>query len=342
MIVSILLLVVIVLALFFTYTNGFQDGSSVTACAISSRALTSMQAVALVAWCELAGALLGGSAVCHAIESITTWPARPDLLPVLISGLAAAISWNYITRYLRVPSSSTHALVGGIIGALYGSGGLKYLALGTPSFAHPTGIFKVVMTLFVSPLAGLLAGGTVYILATMLLFRATMKVNVYIKRLQWVTTGVLAFAHGANDPQKTMGVIMLALHAAGMAIPNEIPFYVRFGCGASIALGVITLAPGIVRRVGGGIFKMRSLTALSAETASASVVLFGSLTGGPVSASQVISSSVMGVGSAVHIRNVHWVVAKDMLTAWFLTIPCSAILSCGIHVLIVRWLNRLL
>src|SRR5262249_40198177 len=157
-------------------TNGFQDGSSVTACALASRAMSPLQAVLLVAICELCGALFGGSAVCGTIQAITSWPARPDLLPVLISGLVAAISWNYIPRYLRVPSSSTHALVGGVIGALYAAGGVKYIVWGHPGLFHPTGVWKVVITLFVSPLAGFLAGLGVLFLAALAVSRASMRI----------------------------------------------------------------------------------------------------------------------------------------------------------------------
>ncbi|HEY9792871.1 MAG TPA: inorganic phosphate transporter [Candidatus Obscuribacterales bacterium] len=342
MIIPILVILVILLALFFTYTNGFQDGSSVTACALASRAMSPHQAVILVAICELAGALFGGSAVCGTIQAITNWPAQPSLLPVLISGLVAAIAWNYITRYLKVPSSSTHALVGGVLGALYAAGGLKYIVWGRADLIHPTGVMKVVITLFVSPLVGFVAGFLVLLFGVVALSRATMRIAPGVRWLQWVATAVLGFAHGANDPQKSMGIIMLCLYAVGHSFPEGIPIYVRLASGLSIALGVASLAPGIVKRVGSGIFKMRSLSALSAEAASAAVVLFGSLTGGPVAASQVISSSVMGVGSAVHVKNVHWMVAKDMLLAWFLTIPCSAVLSYGLHGLVLHWLEKLL
>jgi inorganic phosphate transporter, PiT family len=341
-IVTALVIAVIILALFFTYTNGFQDGSSVTACALASRAMTPLQAVLLVAACEMAGALFGGTAVAGTIQSITSWPAKPSLLPVLISALLSAISWNYITRYLKLPSSSTHALIGGVLGALYASSGFKYIVWGTPSLTHATGIWKVVITLFVSPLAGFLAGLLVFIAAALALSRASMHISRWIRLLQWVWTSILAFAHGSNDPQKSMGIIMLCLYSVGFPASHEIPIYVKLAAAISIALGVITLAPGIVKKVGTDIFKLHSLSALSAEVASGSVVLFGSLTGGPVSASQVISSAVMGVGSAVHYKNVHWLIAKDMLLAWFLTIPCSALLSCGMYVVLLQWLERML
>lgn len=333
---------IIILAFSFTFTNGFQDGSSVTACAIASRALTPIQAVVLVSFFELLGAIFGGTAVTHTIEGITNWPATPDLLPVIMSSLVAAISWNLITRRFGIPSSSTHALVGGMLGSLWAAGGSSHIVWGNfGNFAQPNGIWKVVLTLIVSPLAGFIAGYLVLLFSTLMLARATMKVNKSLKHLQCFSTSVLAFAHGANDPQKSVGVILLTLHAVGMHASNDnsVPLYLRIASGVAIAMGVAALAPSIVKRVGTGIYRLRNLHALSAETASASVVLFGSLTGGPVSASQVISCSVMGVGSAIRIKGVHWAVAQELLAAWFLTIPCSAILSCGLYMLAFKWLN---
>ncbi len=343
MTVVVLVTVVILLCLVFTYTNGFQDGSSVAASALASRAMSPLQAILLVSAFEMMGAFLGGSAVSTTIRGITSWPDRVDLLPVLASGLIAAIAWNFITRFLKLPSSSTHALVGGIVGSLYAAGGTRYIVWGSPAdLVHPTGIWKVVLTLFVSPLAGVVAGFVVLCVLRFLLLSATMKVNRPLKTLQWMATGMLAFGHGANDPQKSMAIIMLSLHAAGWHASADIPPYVRLAAGLAMACGVASLAPQIVRRVGGGIYKMRVLHGLSAELASAAVVLTGSLTGGPVSASQVVSSSVMGVGSAHRIKGVHWVVAKEMFLAWFLTLPCSALFAWMLHLCAFQWLDQCL
>lgn len=340
--VTALVVVVIILALYFTYTNGFQDGSSVTAGGIATRAMSPVQAVLWVALFEIGGAVFGGSAVTGAIKGITSWPARVDLLPVLISSLCAAISWNYITRALGIPSSSTHGLVGGVVGALYAAGGTQFIVMGSADLMHPSGLWKVVITLFVSPLAGIAAGYLIYTVLVLFLLRATMRINRYIKVGQWFSTAVLAFAHGANDPQKTMGIIMLALEAASHHPASDIPILVRLAAALAIAAGVISLAPNIVKRVGSGIYRLRSLHGLAEETASASIVLFGTVTGGPVAASQVIASSVMGVGTAVRVKGVHWAVARSMLMAWFLTIPCSAVLSYSMYILVFQWLNRFL
>jgi PiT family inorganic phosphate transporter len=221
---------------------------------------------------------------------------------------------------------------------LIGAGGIKYIVWGNPDIIHPTGVWKVIITLFVSPVVGFVFGAFVLLLLTLLFLRATMRISNLLRFLQAGGTAVLAFAHGANDPQKSMGIIMLALHAAGFHFAEGIPVYVRIAAGIAIVLGVVSLAPSIVKRVS-HIYRLRTLHGLSAEMASGAVVLFGSLTGGPVAASQVISSSVMGVGSAARRKGVHWLIAKDMLLAWFLTIPCSALLACVIHTFIVQWVS---
>lgn len=337
-------MLVFFLSLIFTYTNGFQDGSSVAAGAIASRALSRTQAIILVASFEFLGALLGGSAVSSTIQSITSWPSEPSLLPVLASGLFAAIIWNYMTKLLRVPSSSTHALVGGILGAVIaGSGGVQYMVWGTPDhLLHPTGIWKVVLSLFLSPLIGFVAGYLVLCLTVFLLRNATTRVNRQLRGAQWLTTAVLAFAHGANDTQKAMGVLVLTLNASGLTTIHEIPLWVRIITGLAMAVGVASLAPGIVKRVGMGIYKLRPLHGFVTEFSLATVVLIGSITGGPVSASQVIASTVMGVGTAERKKGVHWLVARDMLVAWLLTIPCAGALAWSVHVFLFKWLHHMI
>lgn len=326
-------ILVFLLCLTFTYTNGFQDGSSVAASAIGSRALSPIQTAYLVCTFEFLGALLGGSAVADSIHSIVSWPSRPDLLPVLASGLAAAVSWNFVTKLLKVPSSSTHALVGGMLGAVYAAAGnTQYIVWGAPcEIINSTGVWKVVLSLFISPLLGFLGGSLVLFLALTVLARATARVNTRLKQLQWVTTAAMAFGHGANDTQKTMGIITLGLAAAGFTHEHGIPLWVRVATGLVMSFGVASMVPGIVRRVGSGIYNLRPLHGLATQIASASILVTGSATGGPVSATQVISSCVMGVGYMARRKGVHWLVAKDMFLAWFLTIPCAAVLAFILH-----------
>ncbi|MFA7338763.1 MAG: inorganic phosphate transporter [Candidatus Obscuribacterales bacterium] len=324
---------VFLLGCLFAYTNGFQDGSSVAASPIASRSIGMWQGVLLTAIFEFLGALLGGSQVASAIAGITNYPRSEPFLYVLACALLAAILWNFLTRLFKVPSSSTHALVGGLIGAIFAStGSFEYIVWGSfNALIHPTGVCKVIATLFLSPLVGFGAGYFTLHLLQFLLSRATNQVNNALKSLQLLVLPVLAFGHGANDTQKVMGVIVMAMSAAGLfgrqnplASSESIPLWVRITIGAFMVFGVVCMAPGILKRVGLGIFKQRPVHGFASEFASAVVVLTGSITGGPVSASQVIASTVMGVGYANRRKGVHWLVAREMAWAWFLTIPCSA------------------
>lgn len=324
--VTILILIVVVLALVYTFTNGFQDGSSVTAAPIACGAMTELQAMLLVATFEFLGALLGGSAVVGSVHDLTSWPKRPDLLPVLITALTAAILWNYTTRLLRVPSSSTHALVGGLIGAMVAAAhGFKYVNIGHPNdVIHSTGVIRVLLSLFISPLIGIAAGYLLLRIAALLLVSATPVMNTVLRTLQWITVPVLAFAHGANDTQKAMAVIVMSLQSCGISHSGLVPLWARLITGVAMAFGVIMLAPGIVKRVGYDLFKLRPLHGFVVELASESVILTASVIGGPVATSQVISSAVVGVGTSQRMKAVRWLVFKDVFIAWFLTIPSAA------------------
>jgi PiT family inorganic phosphate transporter len=341
---EVILVVVILLALTFTYTNGFQDGSSVAASAIGCRALSPVQAIALVCAFEFLGALFGGSLVANAIQSVTNFPTGPGLVPILAAGLLAAVSWNYVTRVLKFPSSSTHALVGGILGAVFAAtGDFRYIRWGSlADIVHATGVCKVLLALFLSPVMGFAAGFILLCAGNFCLQRASTRVNKPLKNAQWISVAILAFGHGANDTQKAMGVIVLALQSLGYVSDDVIPLWARCATGTAMALGVASLVPGIVRRVGSGIYRMRPIHGLATQISSAGILLTASLTGGPASATQVISSSVMGVGTADRIKGVHWLVAKDMLLAWFLTIPCSAMVAIVFYHGACRFLNACL
>lgn len=327
---------VIGLALLFAFTNGVQDGSSVTAGVISCRALSPVRAVLLVAVCELLGALFGGSAVANMVGSVTTIPPSADLLLVLAATLTAATLWNYATKVLRFPSSSTHALFGALLGAAIAAGGPEAVSGGSYSLFHPTGMAKAVISLIGSPLLGFMAGYTMLGLTNLLLIRATSRVNRALQLLQIIALCVLAFGHGSNDPQKAMGIIILVLESAKLSTGADIPLWVRSCAGIAIALGVIATAPGIVRRVG-KIYKLRMVHGFALETAAGAILLTSSLSGFPVSTSQIVSSTVMGIGSNERIKDVHWLVARDILISWFLTIPLTSLVAALLYELTFRW-----
>jgi PiT family inorganic phosphate transporter len=220
------------------------------------------------------------------------------------------------------------------MGALYGEGGSKFINWGhVTSLWQASGVMKVVMALFLSPLIGFVAGFMCLAMLVVILNQCSMRARKPLYAVQWLMTGLLAFGHGANDPQKSMGVMMLAIHAMFGRSTTDIPVLVRLAAGLAIGAGILSLAPGIVRRVGAKIYKLRNVHAAAVEMASALVVVGGSMTGGPVSASQVISSSVVGVGTAVRPKRLGWLVVRDMLIAWCLTIPCSGMLACGLHLI---------
>ena len=322
----------LILGCLFAYTNGFQDGSSVAASPIACRSMSKFTAVAVCATFEFCGALFGGSKVASSISQITTYPRNGTFLVVLACALTGAIIWNYVTRILRVPSSSTHALVGGLMGAILAStGNFKYINFGDFGYMlHPTGVCKVIAALFLSPLLGFIAGYLTLHLVTIVCAYATSRLNQTMKRMQWIVLPILAFGHGANDTQKVMGLIVMALSTEGVRqtlgsslVEGDIPLWVRVTVGIFMVFGVLAMAPGILKRVGAGIYRQRPVHGFVTELASSVVVLAGSMTGGPVSASQVIASTVMGVGYAQRRKGVHWLVAKDMMMAWFLTIPSA-------------------
>lgn len=323
-----LLVVVIALGCFFSFTNGFQDGSSVAAGPVASRSLSPVQAVLLTALFEFLGALLGGSAVAGSIAAITSYPRSHSLTVALVIALACAIVWNFFTRLVRVPSSSTHALVGGLLGAIVGiSGSGDYVNCS-----------RVIFSLFVSPLAGFVSGYLALKLLLYLMRAATSRMFPILRTAQWLIVPVLAFGHGANDTQKVMGLIMLALSCQGVTTSGaDIPLWVRVMVGVSMTVGVIAMAPGIVKRVGSGIYRQRGMHSFVSELSSALVVMTGSMTGGPVSASQVIASTVMGVGYGARRKGVHWLVAREMLVAWFLTIPTTALMA-YLSIKLTQWL----
>lgn len=337
------LIFVIFLSSFFAYSNGFQDGSTVAASVIGSRVLTPKNAVIIVSIFEFAGALLGGSAVASTVTSIAHFPHNPDVLAWLACAMTAAICWNFLTKQLGFPSSSTHALVGGLLGAVIAAGGGTQLIV-WGDFRHildATGLAKVVVSLFLSPIVGFIAGFLTLKLTMLLLLKASTRVNRWLKLAQIPALALVAFGHGANDTQKVMGVSVLALSSFGMTI-TEVPAWIRVLTALAMILGIASLAPRIVRKVGSDIYRLRPVHGFVTQAAAAAVLVYASATGGPVSASQVISSAVMGVGTAERRKGVHWLVAREMLIAWFVTIPGAAIGSAVMYYLLFAEFTKIL
>ncbi len=321
-----LVIAVILLALLFDFLNGIHDSSNIVATMISSRAFSPVVALGATALAEFSGPLIFGVAVATTIghevviaEAINT--------QVLIAALVSAILWNLLTWYLGFPSSSSHALVGGFIGAVLISAGWRAILL--------SGFEKVLIALFASPIIGFIIGYLVLRLVLILCWNATPAVNNLFKKSQLVTALALALSHGSNDAQKTMGIITLALVTSGYIPTFEVPLWVILLCAGMIALGTAVGGWKLIRTLGGKFFKIRPVDGLASQFASAAVIISASLFGGPVSTTQVVSSAIMGVGSAERVNKVRWGVAGEIATAWLLTIPATALAGAGIYWLLL-------
>lgn len=320
-----MLILLIALAILFDFLNGVHDSSNIVATMISSRAIQPRTALIMTALAEFSGPFIFGVAVANTIgQEIVS--SKHLNMEVIISALAAAIVWNILTWVLGIPSSSSHALIGGIIGAVAIGAGWQEIQL--------AGVLKVVLTLFISPIVGFIAGIIMANIVYALSWKATPRINGLFKRLQVVTSFGLALSHGTNDAQKTMGVITLGLLISGVQKEFVVPFWVILVCALAIALGTSVGGWQLIRTLGSKFYKIRPIHGFTAQISSAAVILAASLIGGPVSTTQVVSTSIMGVGAAERMSKVRWGVAGDIVTAWFLTIPLTGLLAAGIYWLI--------
>jgi PiT family inorganic phosphate transporter len=322
-----LLIAVILLALLFDFLNGIHDSSNIVATMISSRAFSPVVALGMTAIANFLGPFIFGVAVATTIgheivapESIST--------QVIVAALASAILWNLLTWYLGFPSSSSHALVGGFIGAVLINAGWQAV--------HLAGLEKVLIALFASPIVGFIIGYLVLRLIYILCWNATPAVNGVFKKSQLATALALALSHGSNDAQKTMGIITLALVTSGYLTTFAVPLWVIILCAGMIALGTAVGGWKLIRTLGGKFFKIRPVDGIASQFASAVVIISASLFGGPVSTTQVVSSAIMGVGAAERVNKVRWGVAGEIATAWLLTIPATVLAGAGIYWLLIR------
>ena len=336
--VVLLAIITVVIVLLFDYTNGFHDAANIVATVIASRAMTPVQAVVIVGVFEFLGPLLGGTAVANTIGKFVTLDGvLPTLsLAILVCGLLGAIVWNLATWYFGIPSSSSHALVGGLAGAVVVSVGSDHVVWGVSELfhGHVTGIVKVLAALLLSPMIGFGAGFLIKRLLSALLTRATPAVNRRLRGAQFFTAAGLAFSHGANDAQKSMGILTLALLLGGFIPSFEVPFWVMLACATAITLGILSGGWRIVRTLGFSIFRVRPIHALSSQLTSALVILSASAIGAPVSTTHVVATSIMGIGAADNPRAVRWKKAKDIGVTWVVTIPGAALVAIQVYALL--------
>jgi inorganic phosphate transporter, PiT family len=333
----------VVVVLVFDYTNGFHDAANIVATVIASRAMTPAQAVLIVGVFEFLGPLLGGTAVANTIGKFVMLDGvLPVLsLSILLCGLIGAIVWNLATWYLGIPSSSSHALVGGLIGAVVVGVGADHVAWGFAALMQGelTGIVKVLAALLLSPLIGFWLGFAVHRLLSGLLRAAKPSANTHLRWAQYVTAAGLAFSHGANDAQKSMGILTLVLVLGGFIPAFEVPFWVVLSCAVAMTLGVLSGGWRIVRTLGFAIYRVRPVHALGSQLTSALVILAASAGGAPVSTTHVVATSIMGIGASERPRAVRWAKARDIATTWVITIPGSALVAIQAYALVNLFLG---
>jgi len=320
---------VIVLALAFDFLNGVHDSSNVVATMISSRALSPRVALGLTAVSNFVGPLIFGVAVANTIGHEVV-AADTINTQVLLAALASAILWNLLTWYLGFPSSSSHALIGGFVGAVVVDAGWQAI--------HLPGIEKVLIALFASPIIGLVFGFITLRIILLLSWTATPRINKFFRRIQVVTAIALSLSHGTNDAQKTMGIITLALVTGDYLKVFAVPLWVILLCGVMIGLGTALGGWKLIRTLGGKFYKIRPIHGFASQLTSAIVILVASLVGGPVSTTQVVSSAIMGVGAAERVNKVRWGVAQEIATAWLLTIPATALVAAGMYWVIIQFI----
>ena len=332
----ILLVIVMLLCLVFALLNGLHDASSVVATIISCGAATPRQAIVLASGFGLLGAILGGNAVANTISSVINLPANASLLTVLLAAISGASAWNLITWRLGLPSSSTHALIGGLIGAVLISAGAGHVRWGFMELftgQEISGVAKIVLALIISPFIGFFIAFILEKAAKIIFRNAKFTLNKWLNRVQWLISAVLSFSNGANDTQKIIGIIMLALAAAkGMAVETA-PLWVRLGGGLVLFTGTLLGGWGIMKTVGRGIYDLKPIHSVNSQLASAGAIFAATLTGAPVSSTHVVVGSVMGVGAADAYKMVHWKMVREIVLSWLITIPMSALMAAGTYLI---------
>lgn len=310
---------VVILALGFDYINGFHDTANAIATSVSTRALTPRVAVWMAAGLNFLGAMYS-TGVAKTIGGDLVKSAQMVNQQVIIAALVGAIAWNLLTWWLGIPSSSSHALVGGVVGAVLVSKGLEGLKI--------EGIIKIVLSLIVSPVIAMITG-LIIMIALFWIFSkmAPSNINSKFKRMQVLSAAMMSFSHGSNDAQKAMGIITLALVSSGYLSTLEVPVWVKMSAATAMGLGTAAGGWRIIKTMGGKIFKLEPISGFAADLNSALIIFGATLLHLPVSTTHVVSGSIMGVGTAKRVNAVRWGVAQQMLMAWVLTIPSTALVS---------------
>lgn len=316
----VVVILIVILALVFDFINGFHDTANAIATSVSTKALTPRKAIILASSMNFIGALT----FTGVAQTITSGIANPFELnngtTVIVAALVAGIVWNLVTWYFGIPSSSSHAIIGGIVGAVIVSSGLGAIEF------H--GFVSILKGLLISPFLAFAVGFLIYGIIKVIYKESNLaKTNKKFRMIQVLTAAIQSYAHGTNDAQKSMGIITMALIVGGMRTSTVVPFWVQLACASAMALGTSIGGWRIIKTVGGKIMKIRPANGVAADLTGAIVIFGATLIHLPVSTTHVISSSILGVGSSHRIKGVNWGVAKRMVVTWVITLPISASLG---------------
>ena len=316
---STIVILVIIFALIFEFINGFHDTANAIATSVYTRALSVRNAIILASSMNFVGALVNEK-VAKTITELVDVSIEEY---VILAALIGAIIWNLLTWWKGIPSSSSHALIGSLIGAV-----IVHM-MSVSHIVWPVVVEKVIVPLFASPIVGFFIGYS-FMKLIFILFASwnPARVNRVFSKLQIISAGFVAFSHGANDAQKTMGIITLALITGDfLSADAGVPLWVKFVCACVITLGTSVGGYRIMKTMGGGVTKLEPAGGFAAQTSAASIIMLMSMLGAPISTTHVITTSVMGVGSAKRISAVKWSVAKDIILTWIITLPLTALMG---------------
>jgi inorganic phosphate transporter, PiT family len=327
----VLLVAVIGFALLFDYINGFHDTANAIATCVSTRALSVRTAIVMAAILNFIGAMISTKVAGTIGKGIVD--ANNITQMVVLAGIMGAIAWNLITWYYGLPSSSSHAIIGGLVGSVISHAGVKAL--------HWKGLEKIVTVLLVSPVVGTFFG-FLFMVALMWIFKdsAPYGLNKNFRKLQVLSAAVMAFSHGTADAQKSMGVITMALVSYGTLTTFDVPTWVKIACAVAMAFGTAAGGWRIIKTVGHDFVKLQPVHGFCVETASAGVILGAAAMGLPTSTTHVITSAILGVGLSKRMSAVNWSVAYRIVMAWVITIPASAMMGFLSYAILSPYLGR--
>jgi PiT family inorganic phosphate transporter len=330
-----LAILTILLAFAFTFTNGFQDASSIAATFIASRSATPNKGILFVALFSFIGTLLGGSAVAFTLTGLVSVPSGPAELVVIFSALLTATAWNFLTGRLGMPASSTHSLVGGLIGAGIAAAGTGSIFWGSEELLGPAhelaGVVKILAFFVISLVIGFAGSYLMHRTTAFLLRNARRTANRTFIALNWCAAAVMAFSNAANDSQKQLGLIAMVLVASGLALTTDVPLWARFTAAVLLALGTVSGGWRIMQTLGRRIFRIEPVHSFDSQVFSASSVALSTLAGAPVSSTHIITISVLGVGAAENPRKVRWDVGRHILVAMLVTIPATMVIAAATY-----------